>query len=131
MKQQLELTLRALEMELNTVRNDLNQVEQSLVKFSNFWHYFINIIYSIPLISCVFLGLEQNCYLKYELWHLELKLLISCHSWLFIDALCMFSEWRNGHKSSLIINILIGIFDTLGKIVFLIPIHVLILAFLC
>ena len=36
MKQQLELTLRALEMELNTVRNDLNQVEQSLVKFSNF-----------------------------------------------------------------------------------------------
>ena len=36
MKQQLELTIRALEMELNTVRNDLNQVEQSLVKFSNF-----------------------------------------------------------------------------------------------
>ena len=36
MKQQLELTLRALEMELKTVRNDLNQVEQSLVKFSNF-----------------------------------------------------------------------------------------------
>ena len=36
MKQQLELTLRALEMELNTVRNDLSQVEQSLVKFSNF-----------------------------------------------------------------------------------------------
>ena len=36
MKQQLELTLRALEMELNTVRNDLNQVEQSLVKLSNF-----------------------------------------------------------------------------------------------
>ena len=33
MKQQLELTLRALEMELKTVRNDLNQVEQSLVKF--------------------------------------------------------------------------------------------------
>ena len=27
MKQQLELTIRALEMELNTVRNDLNQVE--------------------------------------------------------------------------------------------------------
>ena len=36
MKQQLELTIRALEMELKTVRNDLNQVEQSLVKFSNF-----------------------------------------------------------------------------------------------
>ena len=36
MKQQLELTLRALEMELKTVRNDLNQVEQSLVKFSVF-----------------------------------------------------------------------------------------------
>ena len=36
MKQQLELTIRALEMELNTVRNDLNQVERSLVKFSNF-----------------------------------------------------------------------------------------------
>ena len=36
MKQELELTLRALEMELKTVRNDLNQVEQSLVKFSNF-----------------------------------------------------------------------------------------------
>ena len=36
MKQKLELTLRALEMELKTVRNDLNQVEQSLVKFSNF-----------------------------------------------------------------------------------------------
>ena len=36
MKQQLELTLRALDMELKTVRNDLNQVEQSLVKFSNF-----------------------------------------------------------------------------------------------
>ena len=33
MKQQLELTLRALDMELKTVRNDLNQVEQSLVKF--------------------------------------------------------------------------------------------------
>ena len=50
MKQQLELTLRELDMELKTVRNDLNQVEQSLVKFSNFWHYFVNIIYSIPLI---------------------------------------------------------------------------------
>ena len=49
MKQELELTLRALEMELKTVRNDLNQVEQSLVKFSNFWHY-VNIMYSIPLI---------------------------------------------------------------------------------
>ena len=36
MKQQLELTLRELDMELKTVRNDLNQVEQSLVKFSNF-----------------------------------------------------------------------------------------------
>ena len=36
MKQQLELSLRALEMELKTVRNDLDQVEQSLVKFSNF-----------------------------------------------------------------------------------------------
>ena len=36
MKQQLELTLRALDMELKTVRNDLNQVEQSLVKLSNF-----------------------------------------------------------------------------------------------
>ena len=36
MKQQLELTVRALEMELKTVRNDLDQVEQSLVKFSNF-----------------------------------------------------------------------------------------------
>ena len=33
MKQQLELTLRELDMELKTVRNDLNQVEQSLVKF--------------------------------------------------------------------------------------------------
>ena len=49
MKQQLELTLRALDMELKTVRNDLNQVEQSLVKLSNFWHYFVNIIYGIPL----------------------------------------------------------------------------------
>lgn len=36
MKQQLELTLRELDMELKTVRNDLNQVEQSLVKLSNF-----------------------------------------------------------------------------------------------
>ena len=36
MKQQLELTLRELDMELKTVRNDLNQVGQSLVKFSNF-----------------------------------------------------------------------------------------------
>ena len=36
MKQPLELTLRALEMELKTVKNDLNQVEQSLVKFSIF-----------------------------------------------------------------------------------------------
>ena len=36
MKQQLELSLRALEMELKTVRNDLDQVEQSLVKFSVF-----------------------------------------------------------------------------------------------
>ena len=36
MKQQLELTLRELDTELKTVRNDLNQVEQSLVKFSNF-----------------------------------------------------------------------------------------------
>ena len=36
MKQQLELTLRELDMELKTVRNALNQVEQSLVKFSNF-----------------------------------------------------------------------------------------------
>ena len=35
MKQQLELTLRELDTELKTVRNDLNQVEQSLVKFSN------------------------------------------------------------------------------------------------
>ena len=50
MKQQLELTLRELDTELKTVRNDLNQVEQSLVKFSNFWHSFVNIIYSIPLI---------------------------------------------------------------------------------
>ena len=49
MKQQLELTLRELDMELKTVRNDLNQVEQSLVKLSNFWHYFVNIIYGIPL----------------------------------------------------------------------------------
>ena len=36
MKQQLELSLRALEMELKTVKNDLNQVEQSLVNFSIF-----------------------------------------------------------------------------------------------
>ena len=36
MKQPLELTLRALEMELKTVKNDLNQVEQSLVNFSIF-----------------------------------------------------------------------------------------------
>ena len=53
MKQQLELTVRALEMELKTVRNDLHQVEQSLVKFSNFGHYFINIIHSVPLICII------------------------------------------------------------------------------
>ena len=53
MKQQLELTVRALEMELKTVRNDLHQVEQSLVKFSNFRHYLINIIHSVPLICII------------------------------------------------------------------------------
>ena len=36
MKQQLEFSLRALEMELKTVRNSWNQVEQSVVKTSNF-----------------------------------------------------------------------------------------------
>ena len=35
-KQQLELTLRALEMELKTVTNNQNQVELPLVKISNF-----------------------------------------------------------------------------------------------
>ena len=36
MKQQLELSLRALEMELKTVTNNQSQVELSVVKISNF-----------------------------------------------------------------------------------------------
>ena len=36
MKQQLELSLRALEMELKTVTNNQSQVGLSMVKISNF-----------------------------------------------------------------------------------------------
>ena len=66
---------------------------------------------------------------RYELWHSEFMWLVSCHSWLLVDAVYVFSAWRIGCNLSLMINIMIGTFDTLDKVIFLIPIHVLILAF--
>ena len=121
MKQQLELR----------VLDGTEDWEMIWINKSDYWWKFqisstiSSILFIISLLFNIhYLDLKKLLsHPRYELWHSEFMWLVSCHSWLLTDALYVFSEWRNECKLSLIISIMIGTFDPLDIVIFLIPIH--------